>query len=90
VTTCPFIWVDQDFAMARGWIQGYPKKLGDVWMTRDFGLACKASPGILAGARYGATCSARGRELARTTLTLERESETGSSHTDPPLVNVRH
>ena len=90
VTTCPFIWVNQDFAMARGWIQGYPKKLGDVWMTRSFDLDCKASPGDRAGARFGATCSARGRELARATLTLEQESESGSVHTDPPLVNVRH
>jgi acetoacetate decarboxylase len=90
VTTCPFIWVNQDFAMARGWIQGFPKKLGDVWMTRDFGLDCKASPGIRPEARYGATCSARGRELARTTLKLEHESDADSSHTDPPLVNVRH
>ena len=34
VTTCPYIWVDRDFALARGWIQGFPKKLGSVWMTR--------------------------------------------------------
>jgi len=90
VTTCPFIWVDQDFAMARGWIQGFPKKLGQVWMTRVFNLECKASPAIAAGSRFGASCSARGRELARAVLTLEHESETGSVHTDPPLVNVRH
>ena len=76
--------------MARGWIQGYPKKLGDVWMTRSFELDCKASPGVRAGARFGATCSARGRQLARATLTLDHESESGSLHTDPPLVNVRH
>jgi hypothetical protein len=90
VTTCPFIWVDQDFAMARGWIQGYPKKLGDVWMTRSFNLDCKASPAITGGSRFGASCSARGRELARAQLTLERESEGGSVHTDPSLVNVRY
>jgi len=90
VTTCPFIWVDQDFALVRGHIQGFPKKLGDVWMTRNFDLDCKASPGVRAGARFGATCSARGRELARATLTLEQQSESGSVHTDPPLVNVRH
>ncbi len=90
VTTCPFIWVNQDFAMARGWIQGYPKKLGDVWMTRSFELDCRASPGIRPGARFGATCSARGRELARATVTLEQQSQSGSIHTDPPLVNVRH
>lgn len=90
VSYCSFIWVDQDFAMARGWIQGYPKKLGDVWMTRSFDLDCKASPGIRSGARFGATCSARGRELARATVTLEQESVSGSVHTDPPLVNVRY
>ena len=30
VTTCPFTWVDRDFALARGWIQGFPKKLGTI------------------------------------------------------------
>ena len=90
VTTCPFIWVDQDFAMARGWIQGYPKKLGQVWMTRSFDLGARPPRASPPGSRFGATCSARGRELARGTVTLEQESETGSLHTDPPLVNVRH
>lgn len=90
VTTCPFIWVDQDFAMARGWIQGYPKKLGQVWMTRTFNLDCKAAPAMAAGSAFGATCSARGRQLARAKVTLEQPSEKGSLHTDPPLVNVRH
>ena len=46
VTTCTFIWVDQDFAMARGWIQGFPKKLGTVWMTRTYGVATRAAPAI--------------------------------------------
>ena len=31
---CILIWVDKDFALARGWFQGYPKKLGSIWMTR--------------------------------------------------------
>jgi len=90
VTTCPFIWVDQDFALARGWIQGFPKKLGEIWMTRTFGLECAADPGVRSGSRFGATCSARGRRLAEATVTLERESETGPQHNDPPLHNVRH
>jgi acetoacetate decarboxylase len=83
VTTCPFIWVDQDFALARGWIQGFPKKLGEIWMTRTFGLECAADPGVRSGSRFGATCSARGRRLAEATVTLERESETGPQHNDP-------
>lgn len=90
VTLCTFIWVDQDFAMARGWIQGFPKKLGEVWMTRAYPLACKASPGVAPGSSFGATCSARGRQIARARLDLERPSEGGSQNTDPPIVNVRH
>jgi len=90
VTYCPFIWVDQDFALVRGWIQGFPKKLGEVWMTRAFGLECLAAPGVTAGGRFAGTCSARGRRLAQAVVTLERRSETGSRHSAPPIVNVRH
>jgi acetoacetate decarboxylase len=90
VTTCPFIWVDQDFALARGWIQGFPKKLGEVWMTRAYALQCRAAPGIREGSRFGATCSARGRQISGARVTLERPSERGSIHTAPPIVNVRH
>jgi hypothetical protein len=90
ITTCPFIWVDRDFALARGWIQGFPKKLGDIWMTRTFGLDCAADPGLREGSRFGAACSARGRRLAEATVTLERESEHGPRHNEPPLHNVRH
>lgn len=90
VTTCPFIWVDRDFAMARGWIQGFPKKQGEVWMTRVYGLQCRAAPGLRPGSAFGATCSARGRAIARANVALEALSETGSRHTEPPIVNVRH
>ena len=49
VTTCPYIWVDRDFALIRGWIQGFPKKLGEVDMTRSFGLDCRAEGRTFAG-----------------------------------------
>jgi hypothetical protein len=90
VTTCPYIWVDRDFALARGWIQGFPKKLGSVWITRRFGLDSAADPGLRAGAVYGGTCAAGERRLAEGTVTLERVSDSGPTHNDPPLLNVRH
>jgi acetoacetate decarboxylase len=90
VTTCPYIWVDRDFALARGWMQGFPKKLGSIWITRTFGLDCRADPGLRPGSAYGGTCAAYDRRLAEGTVTLERVSETGPTHNDPPLVNVRH
>ncbi|MBS1677983.1 MAG: acetoacetate decarboxylase family protein [Actinobacteria bacterium] len=90
VTTCVFIWVDRDFALARGWIQGFPKKLGEVWMTRTFDLECRAAPRLEPGSHFGGTCSAHGHRLAEARVTLERPSEAGSAHTAPPIVNVRH
>jgi acetoacetate decarboxylase len=90
VTTCPFIWVDRDFALARGWVQGFPKKLGSIWITRTFGLDCAADPGLWPGATFGGTCAAYDRRVAEGTVTLERLAETGPTHNDPPLVNVRH
>ncbi len=90
VTTCPYIWVDRDFALVRGWIQGFPKKLGSVWMTRTFGLDCPADPGLRPGAVLGGTLAANDRRLAQGRVTLERISEQGPTHNDPPLVNVRH
>jgi len=89
VAYCPYIWVDQDFALARGWIQGFPKKLGSIWMTRTFGIETRADPGIREGAVYGATCAASERRMAEATVTLERPSETGPTHNAPPIVNAR-
>ena len=85
VTTCPYIWVDRDFALVRGWVQGFPKKLGEIQMTRSFGLDCRAE-----GRTFAGLCSARGRLLAGGSVTPERESAAGPAHNDPPLVNRRH
>jgi acetoacetate decarboxylase len=90
VTTCPYIWVDRDFALARGWIQGFPKKLGSVWITRHFGLDVRADPGVRPGAVFGGTCAANDRRLAEGKVALERVSADGPTHNGPPLVNVRH
>ena len=90
VAYCPYIWVDRDFALARGWIQGFPKKLGSIWITRSFGLETRADPGIRPGASYGGTCAAYERRLAEATVTLERRSENSPTHNDPPIVNARH
>ncbi len=90
VTTCPYIWVDRDFALMRGWIQGFPKKLGSVWMTRSFGLGTLADASIAPGTIFGGTLAANDRRLIEMTLTLEAESESGPVHNGPPLVNRRH
>ncbi len=89
VSRCVYIWVDKDFAMYRGWIQGFPKKLGSIHMTRTFPVG-KAAPRVEPGARFGATCAANDRQIARAVVTLERVSETGPTVNDPPMHNTRH
>ena len=81
VTVCSYIWVDRDFALTRGWIQGFPKKLGSIWITRSFGLGGPADPGMEPGARFGATCAAYERRVAEATVTLEHPSAGGRSTT---------
>lgn len=51
INYCPFIFVDNDSAMARGWAQGFPKKLGSIYQTRELlrtkpgcGAACQGKP----------------------------------------------
>jgi acetoacetate decarboxylase len=90
VTTCPYIWVDRDFALARGWMQGFPKKLGSIQITRHFPLASNAGPDVAAGGRFAGTLAANDRRLAFGAVDLERESADGPTHNGPPLVNVRH
>ena len=89
VSRCVYIWVDKDFAMYRGYIQGFPKKLGSIHMTRTFAVG-KAAPKIEAGAKFGATCTAGSREIARAVLTLQQLSEKGPTVNDPPMFNSRH
>jgi acetoacetate decarboxylase len=86
---CVYIWVDKDFAMYRGWIQGFPKKLGSIHLTRTFAVG-KATPKLGPGARFGATCCANDRQICRAVVTLRELSKEGSKVTSPPMHNTRH
>jgi hypothetical protein len=72
---CVFIWVDKDFALVRGFLQGYPKKLGSIHQTRPVSRG-KAGPRLEAGGTFGMTLAASDRRLAQATVTLEGESPT--------------
>lgn len=86
---CVYIWVDKDFSMFRGYIQGFPKKLGSIHITRTYSVG-KAAPRIEAGAKFGATCTAGSREIARAVVTLRQISPTGPTVNSPPMYNTRH
>ncbi|MFG3257339.1 acetoacetate decarboxylase family protein [Streptomyces sp. NPDC048172] len=69
---CVHIWVDKDFALARGIHQGYPKKLGSIHLTRPHPYG--PAPRLGAGAVLGATLAAGDRRLAQAVVTLRGPS----------------
>jgi acetoacetate decarboxylase len=85
---CVYIWVDKDFALARGWHQGYPKKLGSIWMTRPVTVG-RAGPRLERGGVFGASLQANDRRLAEVTLTLTGASETGGFVNALPMLHSR-
>jgi acetoacetate decarboxylase len=86
---CPFIWVDKDFAMVRGYHQGYPKKLGDIWMTRPITVG-RAGPRLEIGGRFGATVSASGRLLAQARVVLTEPVSTPGFVNSHPMLHNRY
>lgn len=85
---CVFIWVDKDFAIARGMHQGYPKKLGSMWQTRPHVFG-HAAPQVAPGGTFGATLAVGDRRLADAVLTLRTESETNGFVNGHPMAHHR-
>jgi hypothetical protein len=89
VAWCPYIYVDNDAALARGWFQGFPKKLGAINQTRAFSVASDAAPVVGPGGTFAGSMSAAGRRLAEAKVTLEKPSATIPA-LGRPIVNLRH
>ncbi|MGZ8578072.1 MAG: acetoacetate decarboxylase family protein [Actinomycetota bacterium] len=85
---CVHIWVDKDFALARGWYQGYPKKMGDIWVTRPVEVG-RAGPRLTPGGRFGATLAANGRRLADARFTIEEQVDEGGFVNALPMLHSR-
>lgn len=85
---CSYIWVDKDFAMVRGYHQGYPKKLGEIWMTRP-ALIGNAGPKLDAGGQFGATISTTGRRIAEARITLREPVEQPGFVNGHPMLHHR-
>ena len=85
---CLFIWVDKDFAIARGLFQGYPKKLGSIHQTRPHPISF-AAPQVGVGATFAGTLAANDRRIANAIVTLERESETNGFVNGLPMLHSR-
>ncbi|MCE7003897.1 acetoacetate decarboxylase family protein [Kibdelosporangium philippinense] len=89
VAWCPFIWVDNDASLARGWFQGFPKKIGQVHQTRAYSVPSKAAPVLGPGGTFAGTLSAAGRRLAEGQVTLQNTIPNLPA-LSRSIVNLRH
>jgi len=85
-----FIFVDNDAAIARGWAQGFPKKLASVHQTRSFSAPSPAAAPLTKGSRFGASVSAHGERLATARIQLEEKVRDPSSVFNRPTVMRRY
>jgi acetoacetate decarboxylase len=69
-----YIWVDSDLSLVRGLIQGFPKKMGTIAMTRPVELGqggVRKEP----GSRFSAHVSSLGRRLCTLSVTLDDQRD---------------
>jgi acetoacetate decarboxylase len=90
INYCPFIFVDNDAAIARGWSQGFPKKLGSVYQTRSFSAPSPAAAPLAKGSRFGASVTAHGERLATARIQLEEHIADPSKVFNRPTVMRRY
>lgn len=90
VAYCPYIFVDNDAAIARGWSQGYPKRLGQVFQTRYYAATGKAGPALAPGAKFAGSITSAGHRLADGLVTLREPVKDLSALKQLPIVNLLH
>jgi acetoacetate decarboxylase len=90
VTFCPFIFVDNDAAFARGWIQGFPKRIGSIFQTRSFEAPSPAAAPVRPGGKFAATVSTHGQRLAHVKITLREKVEDPTTLFNRPTALLRY
>jgi acetoacetate decarboxylase len=90
INYCPFIFVDNDAALARGWSQGFPKKLGSIYQTRTFSALSAAAAPLARGSRFGASVAAHGERLATARIQLQERVADPSTVFNRPTVMRRY
>ena len=90
VAFCPAIYVTADNSMARGWIQGLPKRLASIYITRAYNTQSPATPVLGPGGEFGASVSLYGRRLADCHVKLEKKETDIAAAVGSPVINMRH
>jgi hypothetical protein len=90
IAWCPYCYSDNDAALMRGWIQGYPRKFGAVHQTRPFPTASPASAQLAHHSQFSACMSAHGRLLVQARVTLREKAERLIGVLDRRIVGRRY
>src|ERR1700722_10901330 len=90
INYCPYIYVDNDAAVARGWSQGFPKKLGSIYQTRSFSAPSPAAAARAKGSRFGASVAAHGERLATARIQLEERIDNPATVFNRPTTMRRY
>jgi acetoacetate decarboxylase len=77
----PYIWVDNDFTLLRGFIQGFPKKLGRIFVTRLHDLLPKVG-GKKVGARVKGICEAHAERIVEGSMVFKEQIDPAEA---PPV-----
>jgi acetoacetate decarboxylase len=70
----PYIWVDNDFTLIRGFIQGFPKKLGRIYTTKLHELNPKVG-GKRIGAKVKGICDVNAERILEGSMFFTRKSK---------------
>ncbi|TRM87774.1 acetoacetate decarboxylase, partial [Sulfolobus sp. E3] len=85
----PFMWVDKDWALVRGWLDGYPKKIAKIAMTKLHPLLPKYNkPGK--GLKLGGYTIRGGNLMFRLQVELEEKSDSVPTKDFGPFLNIRY
>lgn len=88
---CLPIWVDNDFTMARGWMMGFYKKLGQIYIT-DYNPHNPAMEAEGVGTKLKGIACSHGERLLEGTIEIERRinREDLPKPMGLPLYHIRH
>jgi len=71
-TYFPYMWVDKDLPLIRGWLLGYPKKLAFISMS-EFHKLLEGYNGPSTGIKMGGYALRNGKEIVRMKITLKEK-----------------
>lgn len=84
-----FVWVDKEWSLVRGWLNGYPKKIGQVTLARPHPYN-PVSGGLRENGVVGGICARHGFTLMRLGLRLERAGTPQDLRSRPATFGHRH